>query len=582
MKTYLGLSVIFVLVSYHCTAQYTQLFQYWPSNPPWPPLFYEDPISVADFDGDGIKDILSEFVRISYSGAGPEYFNVTEFTNFDGFGTRAIAVGDFNGDGFKDIARNSLYDSSTGTYLHMNNGSGNILSITPVSTTIDGVPTYTSGVNEVIAADIDEDGAVDILRTTGFGLDDEYYSNAIEILHNQNNSGVWELKNGVIYPYYSVEILAITLGDINGDGRKDILYRMRINDFGTPSNLMWLENMSTPGNIQFQPAQFIKTQFIPLDIADINGDGFTDIIGINEANNRYAWLPNLGNNTFGEPITIADSINGAAVSASPFMNAVAKDMNNDGFTDVVLCASNFGYKVFILLNDGTGVFTLDEVIPIGVRDLLVEDVTGDGILEIIIGTSSGVLVYALESTCTPIAPTNLLITYVAGGVQLSWTPFEGASRCRIQAGSNINGPFQYINVTGSDISQTFIPAEALIVGNLYGWRVRCFCPGDPEIPGPWSANIFTGIYSPPDASNVQFDEFNVAIYPNPSRGEVRIKASSSDFTLQVFDLAGRKLHEYYSPGLEFRIEPGELNPGLYVLRFIRKGENSSKLLSVQR
>jgi hypothetical protein len=159
---------------------------------------------------------------------------------------------------------------------------------------------------------------------------------------------------------------------------------------------------------------------------------------------------------------------------------------------------------------------------------------------------------------------------------LSWVPFPESVRCRIQAGTSLSGPFQYINVVGYELGEYFVPANLITSGVTYGWRVRCFCEGDPnDIPGPWS-DINYVEYSPSD------ELINTSVFPNPSMGEVRLSANVPDYTVRVYDLSGRKLMERYTMQNDLVIESGALSQGMYILIFDHQGVFSSTQLSIQQ
>ena len=116
---------------------------------------------------------------------------------------------------------------------------------------------------------------------------------------------------------------------------------------------------------------------------DVNGDGFPDLISVQNSPNAMAILTNNGAGQFG-------------YFSSPFMNAgprdvVAGDFNGDGFVDLATAhyfdGGIFGvYKsVNIRLNNGSGGFALAQEIPVGVEasSLAVAHFNGDTNLDIV-------------------------------------------------------------------------------------------------------------------------------------------------------------------------------------------------------
>ncbi len=585
MKTKCYIFLLCTSAALGASAQYNQIFFYVPTNDPWPiPPFYDE-IVAADFDGDGVQDILTYFTRISVADPITNTFSVNNFTNISEFGVKGITAADLTGDALPDIVMNTEYSTVDNPDLHsvmqVNSGSGDLLPVIDVVPTSNGNLVYQGATNQLTHSDMDGDGNIDIVRTSGFGYDGEYYSAEVQVLRNTGNLGVWQFFLAADYQEYQFDLTHMVLGDLTGDGLDDIVYKLRINDFGTPGNLMWVENNSSPGAVNFAAAQLITPSFRSLAIKDMDGDGLNDIIGFNELNSKHSWIPNLGNGTFGEPQII---YNGPPINFGVYDHLVAEDVNGDGHADVVIGKSTFLPRtIYVMINDGQGQFTLEGGFPAlaSFNNILVADITGNGIPEIIASVYSGIYVFSREVDCTPSAPTNLSVAYTEGGVQLSWTPFAEAVRCRVQSGTDINGPYHFINVTGNDVSQTFIPANALSPGTTYGWRVRCFCAGDPQIPGPWS-EIYTGVYNPTPSAPALVESgeyFSVMAYPNPASADVRLTANKSEYKVSVIDLQGRTILERFSSASDLIIEKGSLPAGLYILRFQQGNEvNLLKLL----
>jgi hypothetical protein len=138
----------------------------------------------------------------------------------------------------------------------------------------------------------------------------------------------------------------------------------------------------------------VTHRFVPgcfsLTTGDLNNDGRLDIVCTPYINNpidtrlRY-WL-NQGNNTFGSPLTAP------AVPGSPFRTqsrVVAADVNRDGHLDLLTASE--AMKVQVYLNNGNATFaTPYEAFDFTTADgdhstggLVVADATGDGLLDII-------------------------------------------------------------------------------------------------------------------------------------------------------------------------------------------------------
>ena len=112
-------------------------------------------------------------------------------------------------------------------------------------------------------------------------------------------------------------------------------------------------------------------------VADVNEDGFDDIIVGNVGNNQL--LLNNGNNTF----TVGTLPGGTSFTLS----IATADVNNDGFDDIIVGNGGGGQANQLLINNGAGTFTV-ETLPGGTLDtasIATADVNNDGFEDIIVG-----------------------------------------------------------------------------------------------------------------------------------------------------------------------------------------------------
>lgn len=134
------------------------------------------------------------------------------------------------------------------------------------------------GSSGIQLADLDQDGDADILYTNGDNLDlptiipRPYHG--VQWLENQGNlQFVWH----DIYRCYGA--YCAVAGDLNRDGRLDIVVATLFNDWSDPrrASLLWLENDGqqhfTPHTIATQP-----THLISAAVSDLDGDGWLDVV----------------------------------------------------------------------------------------------------------------------------------------------------------------------------------------------------------------------------------------------------------------------------------------------------------------
>ncbi|RLD80219.1 MAG: hypothetical protein DRJ10_07720, partial [Bacteroidetes bacterium] len=315
--------------------------------------------------------------------------------------TFGVSLADFDGDGWKDVVTIDAYDEIE---IYFNNGDGTF-NTTPV---ILGGDAWRFGV-EVI--DIENDGDWDFI-TSPFSSSS---GNGMEVWEN-NGTGSFTLKDNIVNNSSGYEF---AVGDLNGDGYTDIFFPhgdidIMLND-GTGnfvSNGQTGFYVSSPeavtladfdgdndldavlvrgGSSGFVGKYFINDgtgQFMDsgqelsygcegVAAGDIDADGDLDIAIAPWMGSVHFWLNDgLGNFMPGDTLF---EVNGF------FNDIILKDQNFDGYVDIFTDSE-------IWLNDNTnpGNFVLQDFsMSASNHDFEVVDINNDNLLDIYLGRFSG-------------------------------------------------------------------------------------------------------------------------------------------------------------------------------------------------
>jgi hypothetical protein len=187
---------------------------------------------------------------------------------------------------------------------------------------------------------------------------------------------------------------SITAADVNGDGNVDfIIGSGPITLTGTPSPCINGFNTEVIGVFLGRgDGTFLEPAYTDLQTAllgnvsavaaaDVNGDGKIDLVAsVDGANTVYVLLGN-GDGTFSTP-------KGSPYSVGSFPTAlVLADLNKDGYPDIVTL-NNGADTASILLNsgDGTGTFRAQAAVAVGTtpESLSIADMDFDGNLDLVV------------------------------------------------------------------------------------------------------------------------------------------------------------------------------------------------------
>ncbi len=312
----------------------------------------------------------------------------------------SVAVGDVNGDGKPDLlianqCASSSNCASGGVSVLLGKGDGTFRA---------AVAYGSGGINAsfVAVTDLNHDGKPDLIVANQCATSNNctLANGTVGVLLG-NGDGTFQ--GAIAYDAGAYGSNSVAVGDVNGDGNLDLIVANQCEGEGDYGNTSCANGsvavMLGNGNGTFQPAATYASggyAALSLALGDVNGDGKPDLVvtnssvsGSNNGNGTVAVLLGNGNGTF----------QAAAIYGPGGFQAEALatgDVNGDGTADLVIanrCASSSNCEsggVSVLLGNGDGTFRAPGVYTSGgntAYSLAVADLNGDGKLDLVVANN---------------------------------------------------------------------------------------------------------------------------------------------------------------------------------------------------
>ncbi len=213
----------------------------------------------ADFDNDGNIDLAAGFYdcRLAFfKGHGDGSFTYTR-SHFFVYESRVMVAGDFDGDGDIDLAGAGY----AGDVVVIENKGDLLTTETLARVDYHRTSDRKFGTRDIIASDVNNDSDLDLLVGSGDGT-----------MLFLGGEGMSFFRASDKLPGTDFPSAGVTLGDFDGDGRRDVAVSCRL--------LSCISILAAGTNGQYQPAFSIDVpsgEF--LASGDLDGDGKADLVG---------------------------------------------------------------------------------------------------------------------------------------------------------------------------------------------------------------------------------------------------------------------------------------------------------------
>ena len=361
----------------------------------YPAGIYAESIAIADFTGDGRKDVVGNSI-FSFDAAA-SFKLVLLAQQADGSLKEAarldmvpyewphfittLAAGDIDGDGRADVA--AATNAGIDVFLQRN------------GTLAPRMPTAFAGTRRVKLADLDTDGRQDLLTSGTSGVS----------WLKGNGNGTF----GPPVPISPIERMPVEVGHFNRDSRPDVV--------GIHESTLYVFRQRADGS--FETSETTSVGAGDLAVGDITGDGRDDVAITVPGNRPHSAVAVWAQRQDG---SLAPAVFRPAYDIP--VPLVMADVNADGRKDVVMAHQGWD-RNGVMLQDTDGTLTTERVyfaaVAGGEEQLAVDDVSGDGRPDIVGVSGPGITVQRGLAPLPP-PPTSSTTSTTSGPTTTTTVP----------------------------------------------------------------------------------------------------------------------------------------------------------------
>jgi hypothetical protein len=455
--------------------------------------YFASSVATADVNGDGKLDILvvnqcpigscAQGLVSVLLGNGDGTFQSPVSYNSGGWVPLSVAVADVNGDGKPDLVVANCGIIGLNTCSNGNSPDGVVgVLLGNGDGSFQPVVAYDSGgvsSRSVAIADVNNDGKPDLL------VGNECASGSINCLNGTmgvllgNGDGTFQKVTTYDTRY---DAYSLAIADVNGDGQSDVL----VTSAGNSKVGVLLGN----GDGTFQPVVVYDPggrSARSVAVADVNGDGKPDLLVANVCtidstcpNSVVGVLLGNGDGTFQPAVTYDTGGFGAS-------SIEVADVNGDGKPDV-LVANMFSNTVGLLLGKGDGTFKAVVTYSSGGSfpfSIAVADVNGDAEPDLLVAECA-------NSTCSPGA-VGVLLNNTGHHTPTATTLVSSADP--VNLGQRVTYAANVVTQSGGTAMGTVVfrdGGKSIAIVTLVGNQVHCnrkyYTPGTHTITATYSGD----------------------------------------------------------------------------------------------